>query len=125
LLKRDDVERRSVGLPPAVRAKLLDDWDMMAEAAKMYRQRCEELQAGAKVERRPLRAVAERDVVGTEPVLYSVRMISLVLGRTESRVRQMLRAGELEGVKVHERWMITEDSVGDYGMRQLMARQTA
>lgn len=125
MLKRAEVERRSVGLPAAVRTKLLDDWDAMAEAARLYRERCEEHQTVAKVDSLPSRAVADRVGEATDPVLWPVSMVAIVIGRTESRVRQMLRSGELEGVKVHDRWMVTEDSVGDYGIRRLMAFQAA
>lgn len=125
LLPRSEVERRTRNAPREMREKLLDDWDAIAEAARLQHQRSAENQGTPPLEQSPLVAAADPAPPGPEPVLYSVRMISQVLGRTESRVRQMLRAGDLEGVKVHDRWMITEDSVGDYGMRQLLARQAA
>lgn len=125
MLKREEVVRRSQGLPSPLRVKLLDDWDAMAEAASAYRERCEERRNEAPAPGTPSVPVADPANPPEEAALYPVRMIAFVIGRTESRVRQMLRSGELEGVKVHDRWMVTEDSVGDYGMRQLLARQAA
>jgi hypothetical protein len=119
MLRRDEVVRRSQGLQPSVRSKLLDDWDAMAEAARLYKERQAENMGEVPVAPPALAAAAE-DVEGG---LYSVRMIASVIGRSDRRVRQMLVSGDLEGVKVHDRWMVTEESVGDYGMRQLLARQ--
>ncbi|WP_284752631.1 hypothetical protein [Arthrobacter sp. efr-133-R2A-120] len=122
MLKREEVVRRSQGLPPDLRSKLLDDWDAMAEAARVYRERCEEHRGEWPAERP---AVSDPGPDGVHAVLWPVRMVAMVIGRTESRVRQMLRWGDLEGVKVDGRWMVSEDSVGDYGMKQLLARQAA
>jgi hypothetical protein len=120
MLPRDEVVRRSKELPPPVRSKLLDDWDAIAAAANAFKERQKENRDDippAPIHEPP--TTVREDVKG----LYSVRMIASVIGRSDRRVRQMLVSGELEGVKVHDRWMVTEESVGDYGMRQLLARQ--
>ncbi|QHK19389.1 hypothetical protein GU243_06125 [Pseudarthrobacter psychrotolerans] len=124
MLKREEVVRRSKDLPTDLRNKLLDDWDAMAEAARLYRERCGELRNGSPAESAAV-MVSGTEAAGTQPVLWPVRMVAMVIGRTDSRVRQMLRWGELEGVKVDGRWRVSEDTVGDYGMRQLLARQSA
>jgi hypothetical protein len=122
MLPRDEVVRRSHGLAPSVRSKLLDDWDAIAAAANAFKERqAESRESVVMVPARDPVAVASEAV--EDNALYPVETVAMVINRSARRVKQLIGSGELEGVMVHYRWMVTEESIGDYGLRKLLERQ--
>lgn len=127
MLRRQDVERRSAGLPAAVRSKLLDDWDEIAAAAAEYRRRCQENEEGAS---RPPTApdhphAPVADPSTGHPERLPAADVAAILGVVPRRVGQLIASGRLDGVKVGNMWMINMESVRDYQAAELIARKAS
>lgn len=106
-LPRSVVEARTAALPPADRAEILATYDTMAAAAVLWDKDRRETAGHAETLREA--PAASEPAAGRG---LSVSEAADVIGCTTGRVRQLLRAGTLQGSKAfRDCWMVDAESV--------------
>lgn len=76
----------------------------------------EELERVAKAPRRAISVAAQRltEIPGELDAEIDTREAAKLLGRTDSRIRQLLRSGDLGGRRVGRFWVTTRGAIIDY-----------
>lgn len=114
-----DIDKAGKGLPPEQRERLRHSLMDLAAAAEDAWQRISENRGNAEVAESASDAALE--AAPEDPKRIPAWEAAKLLNVTERRVTGLAVSGQLDGIKVRKKWMITLSSVEDYRLAKDVA----